>query len=307
MNDLPSQLSPAQLEAQKILEHLLAKLKDPEQTHYTRYGKWVERHPELPNFIFRSIRPQVWSYLSGRWSLDALKTIGGDLRSDARAIYLNGVLGLDKRVRIYIGQASSLRPRIAQHLNFRYRRDNPSLHYHAIQNSIYNAIGSLAILPSLSMGNHTLPGMDAPDLLSNVMEMWMCLVFRSLPVQVMEEWIPEGVDKGRKEGKEGVFGGLNIRSPLDQGNSRAEWIDLSDSDDPLVREYMGVGTVKNESMELEEDVVAKRKREYAAKTRKLNQTHSEVKVTANTLIVFGVGIALGLALMKGFGAPMQRR
>jgi hypothetical protein len=240
--------------------------------------------------------------------LGSLKGIQGDLRSDARSIYLNGVLGLDKNVRIYIGQASSLRPRIAQHLNFRYRRDNPSLHYHAIQNSIYNAIGALAILPSPNMGNHSLPGMDAPDLLLNVMEMWMCLVFRSLPPQVLEKWMPDGVDKGRKEGKEGVFGGLNVRSPLDQGENKPEWVDLSESDDPLVREYIGAGMIKHEqSKEQEEDTVAKRKRVYAEKARKLNQGQKEVGLLGNTLIVFGIGVALGLVLGKGFGTPMQRQ
>jgi hypothetical protein len=306
MNDLPSQLSPAQTEAQRILDHLLTKLKDPESKHYHRYGRWIERHPKLNDFCLRTIRPQVWSYLPGRWSLDALKNIGGDLKSDSRAIYLNGILGLDKRVRIYIGQASSLRPRVAQHLNFRYRRDNPSLHYHALQNSIYNAIGTLAVLPSQGMGNHTLPGMDEPALLLNVLEMWMCLVFRSLPAELLCEWIPDGVDPARKAGKEGVFGGLNIRSPLDQGDSKAEWIDLSESNDPLVREYVGARVVKNEGLNVEDEVNL-RKREYAERARKLNQGRNEVVVTANTLLVFGVGLALGLALMKGFGVPVQRR
>lgn len=71
MNDIPIQLSPAQSEAQDILSHLLSRLKEPESKYYTRYGEWVERHPRLDDFCFRCIRPQVWSYLNGRWSLDA--------------------------------------------------------------------------------------------------------------------------------------------------------------------------------------------------------------------------------------------
>ena len=298
MNDLPSQLSPAQLEAQQILQHLLSKLKDPESRYYARYGRWLERHPRLDDFCLRCIRPQVWTYLNGRWSLDALKLIGGDLRSDTRAIYLNGILGLDKRMRLYIGQASSLRPRIAQHLNFRYRRDNPSLHYHALQHSIYNAIGVLAVLPSSGMGGIGLPGMDDPGLLLNVLEMWMGLVFRSLPACMLEEWLPEGVEKERKEGKEGVFGGLNIRSPLDQGNSTSEWVDLSGSDDPLVREYLGLDV----KPKLDNEVEA-RKKEYTEKARKLNQGQKGVTLSANTLIIFGMGVVLGFAMVKG----LQRR
>lgn len=71
MNDLPIQLTPAQVEAQEVLKHLLSKLKDPESTYYSRYGKWVERHPRLDDFCFRCVRLQVWTYLNGRWSLDA--------------------------------------------------------------------------------------------------------------------------------------------------------------------------------------------------------------------------------------------
>ncbi|KAF1364963.1 hypothetical protein EJ07DRAFT_58130, partial [Lizonia empirigonia] len=300
MNDLSSTRTPAQIEAQQILNHLLSKLKEPNSRHHDKYGKWVSRHPRLDDFIFRCVRSQVWTYLSHRWSLDALKVIGGDLRSDARAIYLNGVLGLDKRVRIYIGQASSLRPRIAQHLNFRYRRDNPSLHYHALQSSIYNAIGVLAVLPGQGMGNHTLPGMDEPALLMNVLEMWMCLVFRSLPVPILDEWIPDGISAGRKEGKEGEFGGLNIQSPLDQGDGTTEWVDLSTSEDPLVREYLSAGVVKSEEKPDVVDDVELRKREYAEKARKLNHGQKGVTLSSNTLIVFGVGVVLGFALVKGF-------
>ncbi|KAF1930986.1 uncharacterized protein M421DRAFT_21034, partial [Didymella exigua CBS 183.55] len=296
MNDLPTQFTPAHVEARTILKHLLSSLEEPESKHYARYGKWVERHPGLDDFCFRCIRPHVWTYLNGRWSLDALKPIGGDLRTGASAIYLNGILGLDKRVRIYVGQARSLRPRIAQHLNFRYRRDNPSLHYYALQRSIYNAIGVLAALPSPTMGGHALTGMEDPALLLNVLEMWMGLVFRSLPASMLEEWLPEGMSS-KKEGKEGVFGGLNIRCPLDQGDSKSDWIDLSESDDPLVRDYKGGASAKT-SLDQNEaaNEVEKRKKEYAEKARKLNQGQKEMVLSMNTLIAFGMGALLGFSL-----------
>lgn len=235
-----------------------------------------------------------------------LKLIAGDLRADTRAIYLNGILGLDKRVRIYIGQASSLRSRIAQHLNFRYRRDNPSLHYYALQSSIYNAIGVLAVLPSPNMGGHALPGMDDPALLLNLLEMWMGLVFRALPVSTLDEWMPEGTNPKRKEGKEGVFGGLNIRCPLDHGDTKVGWVDLSDSEDLLVREYLRVSVVKRETSESTYDEVEKRKKEYVEKARRLNHVQNQVALPASTLIVFSMGIVLGFALMKGFSGSSQR-
>lgn len=209
-------------------------------------------------------------------------------------------------MRIYVGQASSLRPRIAQHLNFRYRRDNPSLHYYALQRSVYNAIGVLAVLPSPSMGGHALPGMDDPGLLLNVLEMWMGLVFRSLPVSTLEEWLPGGVST-MKEGKEGVFVGLNIRCPLDQGDSKSDWIDMSESDDLLVREYLGVDAVKaSEVKDGAQDEIEKRKQEYAERARKMNQRQKDVGVSANTVMAFGIGMVLGFALMKGLSGPTRR-
>ncbi|KAJ4380634.1 hypothetical protein N0V86_003993 [Didymella sp. IMI 355093] len=305
MDNPPARFTPAQLEAQNILKHLLSKLQERESKYHARYGKWIDRHPRLDDFCFRCIRPQVWVFLNGRWSLDGLKAIGGD-RTDVCAVYLNGVLGLDKRVRIYVGQAFSLRSRIAQHLNFRYRRDNPSLHYYALQRSIYNAIGVLAVLPSPSMGGHALPGMDDPSLLLNLLEMWMGLVLRSLPTSMLEEWLPEGVSQ-MKEGREGVFGGLNIMCPLDQGNSKSGWIDLSESGDPLVREYLGVDATKTpEVKDNAQDEVEKRKKEYAEKARNMNQVQNDSSVSANALIAFGMGVVLGFALMKGLSGPMRR-
>lgn len=71
MNDIPAELSPSQIEAQGILRHLLSRLKDPDSKYYARYGRWLNRHPRLDDICFRCVRPQVWSYLNGRWSLDA--------------------------------------------------------------------------------------------------------------------------------------------------------------------------------------------------------------------------------------------
>lgn len=314
MYDLPTDLSVAQLEAKKILVHLLERLQDEDSKYYAKYGKWVQRHPRLEDFCFRSIRPQVWAFLNGRWSLDALKAVGGDLKHEGRGLYLDGVLGLDRRVRIYVGQAGSIRSRVGQHLNFRYRRDNPSLHYHAMQNSIYNSIGLIAQVPSPNMGNHTLPGMDCPDLLLNVLEMWICLVFRSLPLQILDAWLPddEAVKKGRKSGQEGEFGGLNVAMPLDQGGPHREWLDLSECEDPLILEYLGRGkdSVKAEVKE-EDDSPEQRRTKYTEKARSYNKqrTESQVSTPPVTGYVFGAAVAflIGAALLRGYALRPQGR
>lgn len=160
--------------------------------------------------------------------------IGGDFEYNARGVYCNAMVGRDSRTRLYIGQSTNLRWRLSQHWNFRYRRDNPSLHYLALQDSKVNTFGLLCALPSSSMGNHTLPGMDSVDLLLNVLEMWMCLVFRCLPEQSLQEWLPVGVKKNSD------MGFLNIASPLDQGETAREWVDLRGTGDPIVEEYVSM-------------------------------------------------------------------
>lgn len=329
MYDYPAQFTTAQLEAKAILAHLLKKIKQKDSRYYSRYGKWAERHPRLDEFCFRCVRPHVWTFLNGRWSLDALKNIQGDLKFEGRGVYLDGVLGLDKRVRIYIGQAASIRQRIAQHLNFRYRRDNHSLHYHAMQQSVYNAIGLIAFLPSPNMGGNALPGMDSPDLLLNLIEMWMCLVFRTLPPQLQEEWLPDDgtVNKSKKDGKEGEYGGLNIASPLDHAEKEREWLDLSEIEDPLIRDYLGLGRQLSEAEqrkrsevqylkpeikqeeETHEDTPAQRRKQYIQRTKSYNQYVRE-KGEQNpqavaSIFVFGVAVVLGIMIIRSNGGPRR--
>ncbi|OAK98950.1 hypothetical protein IQ06DRAFT_278693 [Phaeosphaeriaceae sp. SRC1lsM3a] len=310
MYDVPSELSPTQLEAKHILQHLLHKLQQPDSRHAARYSAWIARHPHLPDLCLRCIRSQIWTFLSGRWSLDALKAVGGDLKHSGAGIYFDGVLGLDRRVRMYIGQAGSIRTRVAQHLNFRHRRDNPSLHYHAMQKSIYNAIGVVALIPAQSMGNHALPGMDCQDLLLNVLEMWMCLAFRSLPLQTLDEWLPDdgGVKKGRKSGLEGEFGGLNVALPLDQGEKQREWVDLSEDEDPLVREYVNLG--KSPEVKREEEDRAKRRIEYVERAKSYNrhwtQTDTYPSQLTGTVLAVTMIFLVGTALWRG-GPPGRWR
>lgn len=310
MYDIPSELSPTELEAKHILQHLLQKLQHPDSRHAARYSAWIARHPHLTDMCMRCVRPQIWTFLSNRWSLDNLKAVGGDLKHSGAGIYFDGVLGLDRRVRMYIGQAGSIRARVAQHLNFRYRRDNPSLHYHAMQKSIYNAIGLVAIVPAQSMGGHALPGMDCQDLLMNVLEMWMCLVFRSLPVQVLEEWLPNDVSVkvGRKSGQEGVFGALNIALPLDQGERQREWLDLSEDEDPLVREYCNLG--KSPEVKSEEQERAKRRMEYVERAKSYNRHWAKVDTypsqTTGIVLAVTMAILVGTALWRG-GSPRRWR
>lgn len=314
MNNVPAELSPSQLEAKQILDHLLLRLQDPDSRYHSRYAPWIQRHPRLADFCLHCVRPQVWTSLQSRWTLDNLKLIGGDLRFEGRAIYLNGILGLDRRVRVYVGQSTSLRQRVAQHLNFRYRRDNPSLHYHALQNSVYNTIGVVAVLPSLGMGNQGLPGMDAPELLLNVLEMWMALVFRALPEQISEVWLPS--EAGDERRGNGVFGGLNVASPLDTGQKEREWVDLSESNDILVREYMrtrfGIGDeskhatrIRNEDREKEDDTPTQRQKSYAVHAKRFNEAAQNDIRVPQWVAVSALAAMVGLVIVSSRSGLQQ--
>ena len=108
--------------------------------------------------------------------------------------------------------------------------------------------------------------MDRPDLLLNLMEMWCCLLFRTLPQPLLAEYLPPGsmVPVGPPDG-------LNMSSPLDQGLplTEREWVDMSETQDPLLQGYYGFG--RNE-------LVESRPRPRPSKKRDTNvdQLHSRI-------------------------------
>lgn len=326
-------LSPPQLEARTVLTHLLTRLSQPKNDdtatnpRYDEYSAWINQHsiPTLTTSLYSMIRPQLWTLLSSRLSLDALKHVGGDLRLDTRgAIYFNGILGVDKRLRMYVGQSGNLRQRVAQHLNFRYRRDHPSLHYYALEWSVYNVFGVCAVLPpapsSFSSSSSFLPGMERSDLVMNVLEMWMCLVFRSLPSDTLEEWLPDDelVDKGRKTAKEGVLGGLNVATPLDQGVEVKDmpFVDLSGEVDPVIRDYLREVKrrkgdvqqvenvkIKDVTVDVDEEERALRKRMYAEKARRYSKRRDTDIVIPQWVFLGAVAVGVGVLLFRSSGGP----
>lgn len=226
-----------------------------------------------------------------------LKLIGGDLRSDSRGVYFSAMHGLDKQTRIYVGQSQNLRIRISQHWNFRYRRDNPSLHYHAMQQSIFNIFGILAVLPSPNTGNHALPGMDCPDLLLNILEMWMAVVFRSLPKQTLEEWLPESSKK------EGAFGALNIASPLDSGGSERGYVDLSESKDSIIQEYIQAAEKKKKKDEKVDDAEQKPELPIPVEITRTVYEQPFIQISSGAMLVMVTAVFVGaMVYSRGIGS-----
>lgn len=218
----------------------------------------------------------------------SIKSIAGDFVWQTRGVYFSILLGqTDHLPRLYIGQSRNLRVRIRQHTDFRYRRDNPSLHYHALQKSRANAYGILCVLPSPSMGNHALPGMDEPELLLNVLEMWMCLVFRCLPEGTLKEWLPEGTGRG------GEVRGLNIQCPLGNGDGRRKWVDLRGAEDWIVREWVEMKRVESEGEKVVEEKGAE---EEGAENQGVGTKMSSVGPPV--LMAFCVGMLVGVQLSR---------
>ncbi|KAF2739850.1 hypothetical protein EJ04DRAFT_425599, partial [Polyplosphaeria fusca] len=268
-------------EAHHILNHLLTKLQDPTNTFSPRYASYLHRTPTLPTVLTTSLRPAVLTFLStGNWTVNSMQSIGGDTTSKQPLIYLHSIRGTDNRTRVYIGQTTDFPKRKSAHAYFRHRRDNPSLHYHAVQRSAYDAWAVLVVLPRGAGG-------EEGQLLLNVAEMWMCLVLRALPREVLEEWLPEGVEVlgGREEA------GLNVGNPLGQGGKGGMlggWVDLRRSGDPLVVEYA-------------------RERERSVVQDVRGEGREERLVAPGTLVLtFGLGVLVGWMVFRASAGGMGR-
>ncbi|KAF1986583.1 hypothetical protein K402DRAFT_393653 [Aulographum hederae CBS 113979] len=201
-----------------ILDHLLTGLTSPSSRHYPRYGHFVSQHSStLASFLTASLTPSISSLFSNSSNPapSSLISLPAYPQKDqrpyhGRAIYLHILHGADGTTRLYIGQATNLAARLSQHADFRYRRDNPSLHTYAMQRS---ARDSFVVLAKVTQPPAELS--SRPDLLMNLLEMWCCLLFRTLQTATLRRYLPDEV-----LGESNV--GLNVGIPLDYGDPEAE-------------------------------------------------------------------------------------
>ena len=193
---------------------------------------------------------------------------------------------------------------------------------------MYNVFAVLCVVPS---GNAAL-GSDQVALLMNVLEMLMALLFRSLPVESLRQWLPDGerekgsglvVSRERRTSREGVVGGLNIACPLDQGvNGMKErpFVDLKDEEDGLIQEWLREMEReryrRNEVSRIEdlEKVLEKvdredaeiRKKAYAEKARRYNRYIEQDGVfLPNWLVLGAAAVVVGWMLFRGNGGPRR--
>ncbi|KAA8625286.1 hypothetical protein PtrSN002B_003524 [Pyrenophora tritici-repentis] len=175
-------------------------------------------------------------------------------------------------------------------------------------------------------------GMEEVVLTMNVLEMLMCLVFRSLPVEKLREWLPLSEDEvdetgavvsqKRRKSREGVVGGLNIASPLDQGLISFKdqpFVDLSGEEDELVQEWLrelerkrGERGGVSEKVLLEKkgvvdrEKVEARKKAYAEKARGYNMHIEKDGVFVPHWVLLGAAaVVVGWGLFRSSGGPRR--
>lgn len=162
-----------------------------------------------------------------------IRAKSGDIAKCQRGIYLHIIEGTDNRLRFFIGKSDNMSFHIRRQLqNFRYRRDNPSLHSYAMQQSRWDYFVILAALPpDPTTASFT---QQEQGLLLNMLWMSCTLLFRTLQPSTMEDWQGEQTTRV-------PWTGLNLALPLDHG-SEGQYVNwrhaLSESEDPLKRAYV---------------------------------------------------------------------
>ncbi|OQD66672.1 hypothetical protein PENPOL_c004G04918 [Penicillium polonicum] len=149
--------------------------------------------------------------MSERYSsvLEHLLEIGQDPETKKEAgIYLHILWREDettKRFWLYVGQACVLCLRIEKHKDPRHRSKNMGLHYSVWGSAVdmKSAFVTLAILDP--------PSSTQTQLVLNLAEMWMCLVFQTLTPLHLGSWLPKNTNA--------MWSGnhLNVALPLWQG------------------------------------------------------------------------------------------
>ncbi|OCL11756.1 hypothetical protein AOQ84DRAFT_437478 [Glonium stellatum] len=135
-------------------------------------------------------------------------------------------------------------------MDFRHRKEHPSLHYYALNHSDDDYYVTLAYVPKREPFGD--PELSSDPLFLNLLEMWCCLMFRTLSKRYLIEFLPPDSEIKDRETEH-----LNIRLPLEQ-NTPPDWPMIQDvlrnSPDPLYKKYHLDGLMRyyrNDSVLLE--------------------------------------------------------
>jgi hypothetical protein len=150
-----------------------------------------------------------------------------------------------KTQRYYVGQSRKLKQRMADHMDFRYREKNPSLHYYALQRSKSDYFVTLSHVPDADtcerLGIQGDRGKDS-YLFLDLLETWCCLMFQTLPEKYLNDFLPHDMPRQGNRG-------LNLQLPLrNLRKSGFDWPEIRDiwneSSDPLHEEYYSWRSLK---------------------------------------------------------------
>lgn len=157
------------------------------------------------------------------------------------AIYLHVIIDHQDIRRFYVGQTSNLANRLQKcHMDFRHRRNRPSLHYYAMDHSREDYYVTLAYIPNQE-GCEQLGVYSPQRLFQNIVEMWCSLMLRTLSEKYLDEFLPPDIKQRDKESEYlNALLPLNVRLPLAQ-DTRPDWAELREvllnSRDHLCRKY----------------------------------------------------------------------
>jgi hypothetical protein len=119
-------------------------------------------------------------------------------------------------------------------MSLEHREANPSLHYYALQASDHDYYVILSTVPDAEsckgLGIRGDYGRHSP--LLDLLEMWCCLMFQTLPEKYLREYLPKDIPTQENRG-------LNLHLPLHpSGSDLPEIRDiLAESPDPLHQAY----------------------------------------------------------------------
>ncbi|CAI7632618.1 unnamed protein product [Penicillium bialowiezense] len=143
----------------------------------------------------------------GTFNISSLIALGGHPeQSENTGVYLHILWQGDMpdRFWLYVGQASQLNVRISTHNNPYRRGRQRSLHY-----TVWNSAAKMESV-FVTLATHQPVVTTEDQLLLNLQEMWMSLIFQTLRGVHLDEFLPEG---------ENLWSGshLNVALPLWQG------------------------------------------------------------------------------------------
>ena len=83
---------------------------------------------------------------------------------------------------LYVGQSSNVKARLPQHRNPIYRAQNPSLHYHVLDSQATDDV-------FVNLSEPFEMNIKNSNLYLNMLEMWCCLLFQTLPEKGLKHWL----------------------------------------------------------------------------------------------------------------------